>query len=88
MAVITSAQVVPPAQHLCFQGLKDRTSLQKSANKGRVEPVHGGSGLYPTPCDLPRGPSSVTAGVLHACHGLKIDLKQGEVTMIPGLTTA
>ena len=69
LAAITSAQVVPPAQHLCFQGLKDRTRLHRSANEGRAEAVHGGLGLYLTPRDLPAGPSTANASVLHPCHG-------------------
>lgn len=44
-------------------------------------------GLCPTSCGLPTGSSSVTAGLLHPCQGLKTASKQGEVTVTSGLTT-
>lgn len=46
-----------------------------------------GLGLCPTSCGLPTGSSSVTAGLLHPCQGLKTDSKQWEVTMTSGLTS-
>lgn len=47
-----------------------------------------GLGLYLIPCAFPIGSPSVPAGILHVCCGLKIELKQGEVTVIHGFTTA
>lgn len=40
LAVISSVQVVPPAQQLSFQDSEERTHLQKPTVEGEVVTVH------------------------------------------------